>query len=132
MRWFHSPIFLKIISNIKTSKIKFLMILLISHKIKIGCQPNLVPGSTELMTNSKILETQKKIITGPNIIIRIIQIWIMMLINKWHLVGNLLKHKLLAQIVILCSGCHLSILSTSRGGGMVTHLRRPLRFLGLN
>ena len=132
MKWSHSQILCKIIHNIKTFKIKFLMILLISNKIKIGCQPNLVLGSTELMTNSKILETWKKIKTETNITMRIIQMLIMMLINKWHLVGSLLKHKLLAQIAILCSGCHLLIPSTSSGGGMATHLRKPLRFLGLN
>lgn len=132
MRWFNNRIFNKITFNNKTFKIKFLTIFLTSHKTKIGCLRNLVLGSTEVMTNSKILETQKKIKTEINIILPIIQIRIMILTNKWHLAGNLLKHKLLAQIAILYSGCRLLILSTSKGDGMVTQLRRPLSFLELN
>jgi hypothetical protein len=125
VRWFNNRIFNKITTNNKSFKIKYLMIFLISHKTKIGCLRNLVLGSTEVMTNSKILETQKKIKTEINIILPIIQIWIMTLTNKWHLAGNLLKHKLLAQIAILYLGCRLLILSTSRGDGMVTQHKRP-------
>ena len=132
MSWSHSQILIKIISNNKTIKIKFLMTSLISHKTKIGCQRNLVLESTELMTNSKILETQKKIIIGTNFIMPIIKIWITMPTNKWPLVGSLLKHKLLAQIVILCLGCHLLIPNTSREGVMGIHLKRPLSFSGQN
>lgn len=132
MRWFNNRIFNKITFNNKSFKIKFLMIILTSHKTKIGYLRNLVLGSTEVMTNSKILETQKKIKTEINIILPITQIWIMILTNKWHMAGNLLKHKLLAQIAILYSGCRLLILSTSRGDGMVTQLRRQLSFLEPN
>lgn len=125
MRWFNNRIFNKITTNNKIFKTKYLTIFLINHKTKIGCLRNLVLGSTEVMTNSKILETQKKIKTEINIILPIIQIWIMTLTNKWHLAGNLLKHKLLAQIAILYSGCRLLIRNTSRGDGMVTQHRRP-------
>jgi len=132
VRWFNNRIFNKITFNNKSFKIKFLMIILTNHKTIIGYLRNLVLGSTEVMTNSKILETQKKIKTEINIILPITQIWIMILTNKWHMAGNLLKHKLLAQIAILYSGCRLLILSTSRGDGMVTQLRRQLSFLEPN
>jgi hypothetical protein len=132
VRWFNNRIFHKIITNNKNFKIKYLTIFLISRKTKIGCLHNLVLGSIEMMTNSKILETQKKIKTEINIILPIIQIWIMILTNKWRLAENLLKHKLLAQIAILYSGCHLLIRSISREDGMVTQHRRPLSFLELN
>lgn len=132
MTWFNNRISHKIITNNKTFKIKFLTIFLISHKTKIGCLRNLVLESTEMMTNNKILETQKKIKIGINIISPIIQIWIMILTSKWRLAGNLLKHKLLAQIAILYSGCHLLIRNISRGNGMVTQRKKPLNFLELN
>jgi hypothetical protein len=108
------------------------MTLLISHKIKIGYLRNLVLGSTEVMTNSKILETKKKIKIEIKIILPIIKIWIMILTNKWHMVGNLPKHKLLVQIAILYLGCHPLIRSISREDEMDTQLRRPLIFLELN
>ena len=122
MRWSNSRILFKIICNNK--KFKYLMTLLI--KTKIGCQRNLVPESTELMTNNK----EKKTTTGGYFSTSVIQIWITMLTRPW--VGSLLKPKHLAQIAILCSGCRLLIHSTSRGGAMATRLRRPLSYLLMN